>query len=208
MRFGPNRGLVTTAVALLCFAAAAHSADGDPARGKTKSYTCLGCHGIESYKNAYPNYRVPRIKGQHADYIIAALNGYKAGERPHATMHAHATSMSDQDMADIAAYLQGAEASKPTTAAKGTAPKATETCVACHGANGSGVEAPLQPRPPVIAGQHADYLQQALQAYRNGRRKNAVMNGMASTLKTDADVAAVASYFASQKSSLAAVPRK
>jgi cytochrome c553 len=59
-----------------------------------------------------------------------------------------------------------------------------------------------------LAGQHVDYLQQALDAYKNGRRKNAVMNGMAAALATDADVAAVAAYFAAQKSPLSTVPRK
>jgi cytochrome c553 len=208
MRFGPNRGLLTAAAALLCFAAAAHSADGDPARGKTKFYTCLGCHGIEGYKNAFPNYSVPRLKHQHAAYIISALNEYKAGDRPHGTMHAQAASMSEQDIADIAAFLQGGEPVKPTSDTVGTAPAAAASCGACHGVNGTGVDAPLDPKPPVLAGQHVDYLQQALAAYKNGRRKNAVMNGMAAALQSDAEVAAVAAYFAAQKSPLATVPRK
>ncbi len=208
MRFGPNRGLLTAAAALLCFAAAAHSADGDPARGKIKFYTCLGCHGIEGYKNAFPSYKVPRLKHQHAAYIVSALNEYKAGDRPHGTMHAQAASMSDQDIADIAAFLQGGEPIKPTSDTVGTAPAAAASCGACHGVNGTGVDAPLEPKPPVLAGQHVDYLQQALAAYKNGRRKNAVMNGMAAALATDADVDAVAAYFAAQKSPLSTVPRK
>jgi cytochrome c553 len=208
MRFGSNRGLFTAAAALLCFAGGGGSGGGDPARGKTKFYTCLGCHGIEGYKNAFPNYSVPRLKHQHAAYIISALNEYKAGDRPHGTMHAQAASMSDQDFADIAAFLQGGEPAKPTTEAVGKAPAAAASCGACHGVNGTGVDAPLDPKPPVLAGQHVDYLEQALLAYRNGRRKNAVMNGMAAALASDADVAAVAAYFAAQKSPLSVVPRK
>ena len=73
--------------------------------GRQLTYTCTGCHGIVEYKNAYPNYRVPKIGGQGEAYLIAALNGYKKGERNHPTMKAQARSFSDADIADIAAYL-------------------------------------------------------------------------------------------------------
>ena len=92
---------------------AAHAA-GDPVIGEKKFYTCVGCHGIEDYKNAYPDYSVPRLRHQHAEYIVAALNEYKSGDRPHPTMHAQASSLSDGDIEDIAAYLQGGEPVKPT----------------------------------------------------------------------------------------------
>lgn len=78
---------------------------GDPARGKQLTYTCHGCHGVEGYKNAYPNYHVPKIGGQSSEYIIASLNAYKQGTRKHPTMQAQAQSFSDQDIADIAAFL-------------------------------------------------------------------------------------------------------
>ena len=80
-------------------------AAGDAERGKAITSTCLGCHGLSSYTNVYPTYHVPKLGGQHPDYIVAALKAYKNGERKHATMHAQAYSLSDQDMADIAAYL-------------------------------------------------------------------------------------------------------
>lgn len=80
-------------------------AAGDPAAGKAISDTCLGCHGVRSYTNVYPTYHVPKLVGQHPDYIVAALKAYKAGERNHETMEAQAASLSDQDMADIAAYF-------------------------------------------------------------------------------------------------------
>ena len=175
---------------------------GDPAAGQKKFYTCYGCHGIENYKNAYPDYSVPKLRHQSAEYIVAALQEYRAGERPHPTMHAQAWSLSDQDIADIAAYLQGPEPVKPGGAAVGAAPKQATACTACHGATGLGVDAPLTPKPPVLAGQHADYLEQALFAYRNGRRQNVVMNGMAKLLTTDEDVKTAAEYFASQPSPL------
>ena len=186
----------------LTWSMAAHAA-GDPQLGAKKFYTCYGCHGLENYRNAYPDYTVPRLRHQHAAYIVAALQEYRGGERPHATMHAQAASLSDPDMEDIAAYLQGSEPTRPTAAVRGKAPPQVAACVACHGENGLGIDAPLTPKPPVLAGQHVDYLEQALNAYRNGRRKNVVMNGMARLLTSDADVKIAAAYFAGQASPLA-----
>ena len=184
----------------LSWSLGAHAA-GDPAQGEKKFYTCYGCHGLDNYRNAYPDYSVPKLRHQHAAYIVAALQEYRSGERPHATMHAQAVSLSDQDMEDIGAYLQGAEPTKPSAGVNGKAPKQVAACVACHGENGSGVEAPLTPKPPVLAGQHEDYLESALTAYRNGRRKNVVMSGMAQLLN-DEDVKVAAAYFARQPSPL------
>jgi cytochrome c553 len=91
----------------LVFAANSHAADlkGNVKNGKTLTYTCSGCHGIAEYKNAYPSYRVPKIGGQNEKYLVAALQGYKKGERSHPTMKAQASSFSNQDIADISAYL-------------------------------------------------------------------------------------------------------
>jgi cytochrome c553 len=177
-------------------------AAGNSADGEKKFYTCYGCHGVANYKNAYPDYNVPKLRHQNAESIAAALKEYRSGERPHATMHAQAASLSDQDIDDIAAYLQTAEAVKPAAAVAGKAPKQVEICAQCHGDNGLGVAAPMTPKPPVLAGQHEDYLEQALIAYQNGRRKNAVMNGMAKLLVTDEDVKIAAAYFAKQPSPL------
>jgi cytochrome c553 len=177
-------------------------AEGNPSDGQKKFYTCVGCHGIDNYKNAYPDYDVPKLRHQNAAYIISALKEYKSGERPHPTMHAQASSLSDQDMEDIAAYLQGPEPVKPSAAVVGTAPAVFAQCSACHGPNGLGVEAPMNPKPPVLAGQHVDYLEQALTTYRNGRRKNVVMDSMAQLLKSEEDVNAVAAFLAAQPSAL------
>jgi cytochrome c553 len=182
----------------LSLAHAAHAA-GDPAAGEKKFYTCYGCHGVENYKNAYPDYSVPKLRHQQAAYIIAALHEYKNGDRPHPTMHAQASSLSDQDIEDIAAYLQG----EPIKPSAGTPPAQAAACAACHGPNGTGVDAPLDPKPPILAGQHEDYLIEALKAYKNKRRKNVVMNGMVMTLATDGDIEAVAEYFSHQHSALA-----
>jgi cytochrome c553 len=103
-------GVLALTASLMC-AAAAH-ADGDAEAGRHKFYTCAGCHGIPNYNNAYPSYRVPKLGGQNAAYIANALHEYKTGERGHQTMHAQAESLSDQDIADIAAYLSTAAEKK------------------------------------------------------------------------------------------------
>jgi len=86
-------------------AAAAAPAKGDAIKGRQLTYTCQGCHGVTGYKNAYPNYHVPKIGGQSAEYLANALSEYKKGTRKHPTMQAQSQSFSDQDIADIAAYL-------------------------------------------------------------------------------------------------------
>lgn len=78
---------------------------GNADRGRQLTYTCQGCHGVTGYKNAYPNYHVPRIGGQSEVYLSNALTEYKKGTRKHPTMQAQSQSFSDQDIADIAAFL-------------------------------------------------------------------------------------------------------
>ncbi len=78
---------------------------GDADTGRTLTYTCQGCHGIVGYKNAYPSFKVPKIGGQSAEYLANALTEYRTGNRKHPTMQAQAQSFSDQDIADIAAFL-------------------------------------------------------------------------------------------------------
>ena len=87
--------------------AAASPGAGDATRGKQLTYTCRGCHGVEGYKNAYPNYHVPKIGGQSSEYLTTALQEYKQGNRTHPTMQVQAQSFSEQDIADIAAFLSG-----------------------------------------------------------------------------------------------------
>ncbi len=86
-------------------AAAAKPLVGNPDTGRTLTYTCQGCHGIKGYKNAYPSFKVPKIGGQSAEYLANALTEYRTGNRKHPTMQAQAQSFSDQDIADIAAFL-------------------------------------------------------------------------------------------------------
>ena len=78
---------------------------GDAKTGHQLTYTCQGCHGITGFKNAYPSFKVPLIGGQSAEYLAQALHEYRDGKRKHPTMQAQAQSFSDQDIADIAAFL-------------------------------------------------------------------------------------------------------
>jgi cytochrome c553 len=83
-------------------------AAGDPAAGRIKAETCLGCHAIPNYANVYPSYSVPKLAGQNAEYLVQALKAYESGQRRHGTMHANASNLSEQDMADIAAFFSAA----------------------------------------------------------------------------------------------------
>jgi cytochrome c553 len=186
-------GIAAVVLCISTLAPAVARATGDPENGRRLAYTCHGCHGIENYRNAYPNYAVPKLGGQHAEYIIAALGEYQAKARWHPTMQGLAGTLSPQDKADIAAFFQ-AQPVVSTGRTVGTAPAAAQTCAACHGADGVGI----LPEYPTIAGQHGDYIVRALKDYRSGKRQNAIMNGFAAQL-ADADIAAVAAYFSSQQ---------
>jgi cytochrome c553 len=95
--------------AMLASVAVPLLAEGDPAAGMNKTAMCAGCHGIPGFRAAYPEtYSVPKLGGQNPGYIVAALKAYKAGERNHPTMKAIASSLTEQDMADLAAYYADA----------------------------------------------------------------------------------------------------
>ena len=181
--------------------------NGDPAHGKAITYTCLGCHGIPGYRNAYPNYSVPKLEGQHPEYIVAALQGYKSGDRPHTTMHSQASSLSDQDMADIAVFfagkpLEGRAPGAAPAAGAPTPPQAAAACVACHGTDGVGTTVMF----PTLSGQHLDYLEKALRDYRSGARKNIVMDQMAAH-ESDTDIDVIAHYYSKLTPSLQTLER-
>ncbi len=170
---------------------------GDAESGRLKAQTCLGCHGVPSYGNIYPSYHVPKLVGQHAPYIVAALKAYQSGERSHPTMRAHAAGLSETDMADIAAYFSGSE----TVVSASQSPQLSEelnaklaVCAGCHGMDGN---SPL-PEYPRLSGQYRDYLYQSLLDYKNGKRKNPIMMGMITTLN-DADMKLLSLYYSKQQ---------
>lgn len=107
MKIRNGAWLIGTMVSVATIASA--WASGDEEKGFYKAQTCMGCHASPSRTNVYPTYNVPKIAGQHPEYIISALQAYAAGQRDHPTMVANATSLSDEDMADIAAYFSAAK---------------------------------------------------------------------------------------------------
>lgn len=109
MKYLGRTGLLAFA-AMVFYVGAATAQDGDPAAGRIKASTCLGCHGVANYSNVYPTYHVPKLGGQRAEYLVSALQAYKNGEREHPTMQGQASSLSEQDIRDIAAFLTQAPA--------------------------------------------------------------------------------------------------
>ena len=189
--------MLTNGVALLAMLMLTQAgyAAGDAERGKVLAETCIGCHGVIGYNNVYPTYHVPKVAGQNEAYIVSALKLYREDQRQHGTMTAQASSLTDQDIDDVAAYLAGAGGTKDAEA-NGSAPDAAQVCAACHGASGI---SPI-PTNPNLAGQHLDYLQQALSDYKLGNRQGpngAVMQAQIMTVSEE-DLAAIVKYYSKQ----------
>ena len=206
---------VAYAAALYAPAAAAQEVKGDPVAGHKKVAMCIGCHGIVGYQASFPEiHKVPKISGQGAKYIVAALNEYKTGARKHPTMRGIADSLTEQDTADVAAYYE--TSGHTTTAPASAAPPAPNAkvaelltkgnCISCHGAD---FAKPIDPSYPKIAGQHADYLYVALKAYKTDSayvgRSNGVMAAIAKQF-SNAELKALAGYVGSLDGDLKVVP--
>jgi cytochrome c553 len=198
--------------------AQAQEVKGDVKAGQSKAAMCIGCHGIAGYQASFPEiYKAPMISGQNAKYIANSLAAYQKDERKHPTMKAISASLSEQDMADLAAYysqhgvvagsaLPEKAAKEPSAAVAALLTKGA--CVSCHGAN---FAKPIDPSYPKIAGQHADYLTVALKAYKtegNAKvgRSNGVMAGIAKQY-SNAELKAMASYVSSLPGDLKTVPQ-
>ena len=201
------KSTVLILVAALGWSSSAIAADADILRGSQLAETCLGCHGAPGLRNPGPVYEIPMVGGQHASYIVAALQAYKNKERDHATMQAQAASLSDQDMIDIAAFFAEMEGnSRPTLASKALIDQGKEkagACAACHGTTGDAASDAF----PKLAGQYKSYLVQSLKDYRSGARNNLIMNGQSQNL-TIRDIEALSAYFASQQGGLSAPEAK
>ncbi|KQW51988.1 MULTISPECIES: cytochrome c [unclassified Roseateles] len=199
------------ATALTALAAQAQ----DVKAGEKKVAMCIGCHGIPGYQASFPEiHKVPMIAGQNAKYIVAALQAYAKGDRKHPTMRGIAASLTDQDMADMAAFYEQ-QAQRPAAADSVPAPAANVAellnkgaCISCHGANFSKA---IDPSYPKLAGQHADYLTVALKAYKTERnanvgRNNAIMVGQVKQF-SNAELKAIAKYISTLPTELATVPQ-
>lgn len=209
------RSLVAAATfSAVAMAAQAQGLTGDVDAGKSKAEMCIGCHSIPGYQNSFPEiHKVPKISGQSEKFIATSLAAYKKGDRKHPTMRGIAGSLTDQDMADLAAFY-ASHADK--TAAE--APRAASVevaaliekgaCASCHGANFS---KPIDPSYPKLGGQHADYLFVALKSYTvQGNnfvgRSNGIMAGIASQF-SPAEMRALAKYLSTVEGELKVVPQ-
>ena len=173
--------------------------NGDAARGAVLAETCNGCHGVPGSHNAYPSYHVPKLGGQNADYVEVALQGYRRGTRGHGTMQAQASTLSDQDIADVAAYFAGLPGQPELGRTSGTRLQVAEgrrkavACVQCHGQEGIAAAAQW----PNLAGQHESYLMEALTQYKNGSRADLLMGPLVAPLD-ETTIEELAAFFAAQ----------
>lgn len=199
--------LLTLLVAAACTAGTAHAqtVKGDAKAGAGKVAMCLGCHSIPGYQASFPTvFKVPMISGQTAPYLANALAAYKKGERSHPTMRSIAESMSEQDMADVAAFYAAQGQAEAPPAQPPAPPQDVAAllqkgaCASCHGVNYS---KPLDPSYPKLAGQYSDYLYHALRAYQvqdhpHLGRNNAIMSAQVKQFSS-ADLKAMAEYLGS-----------
>ena len=103
-----RRVLIAACIALASMNA--NAVEGDPEGAKDILSMCMGCHGIPGYRTAFPEvYPVPKLGGQHAQYLVKSLQAYRDGTRSHPSMQAVAQSLTDQNMADLAAYYAQSE---------------------------------------------------------------------------------------------------
>lgn len=209
-----NSLLMLLALAGVVSLAQAQEVKGDAQAGEKKNAMCIGCHGIPGYQASFPQvYRVPMISGQNGKYIAAALNDYRKGDRKHPSMRGVAGSLTDQDIADLAAFYDqhGKAASAPAAAAAVDVPAALKdkmaACAACHGGNFNNTTDPGNPR---LAGQYPDYLYAALKSYKGHStvvgRGNAIMAGMAQPL-SDSDMKQIAQFLGGLPGELKSIPQ-
>ena len=174
----------------------------DPAKGATISAgVCVACHTNDGSRGSAAN---PILQGQHADYLVKQLGEFKSGKRNNAIMKGMASTLSDDDMKNVAAFYASKEA-KPGFAKNkdlaalgekiyrgGIADRSIPACTACHGPNGAGIPAQY----PRLSGQHSDYVEAQLLAFRGGvRLNNVAMSGVAAKLN-DHEIKALADYVA------------
>ncbi|MFT3953445.1 MAG: c-type cytochrome [Piscinibacter sp.] len=196
-------GLLAAALAAPAVAAeGAAPAKADPAKGQaTATAVCGACHSFDGSRGSPAN---PILQGQHPEYLAKQLAEFKEGKRDNPIMKGFASALSEADMKNVAAFYAG-KAAKPGFAKNkatvalgekiyrgGIAERKVPACSGCHGPSGAGIPSQY----PRLSGQHADYTEAQLLAFRGGARKNnAQMSGVAAGM-TEADIKAVADYIA------------
>ncbi len=174
----------------------------DLAKGEAK-YTavCASCHGADGNSGVPAN---PKLAAQHPEYLVKQLQEFKSGKRASAVMAGFAGTLSDEDMKNIAAWL-AAQKAKPGFAKDkdlvalgeriyrgGIADRQIAACAGCHSPNGAGIPAQY----PRLSGQHADYTDAQLKAFRDGPRKNSAQMAQVAAKMNDREIKAVADYIA------------
>ena len=161
---------------------------GDRAAGRQLAGQCRTCHGLDGYAQIPI---APHIGGEPADYIVAQLTAFRDGTREHEMMSIVAKNLTDEQIADLAAWYSGHKITAELTADPAGAP---EQCVACHGADGLHAI----PEAPNLAGETNIYIDTQLKAFRLGKRVNEVMSPIAAEL-TDEEIRAAADWYAAVK---------
>lgn len=192
--------LVATAIAPAI--AAEPAAKPDLAKGQTISTNvCGACHAADGSRGSPAN---PIIQGQHPEYLVKQLAEFKAGKRANAVMQGMAATLSDADMKNVAAFYASKQAKPGFAKSKdtvtlgekiyrgGIADRSVPACAGCHGPTGAGIPSQY----PQLRGQHADYTEAQLKAFRDGIRKNNLqMTGVVAKMN-DKELKAVADYIA------------
>jgi cytochrome c553 len=194
---------VTMAPALANEAApAAKMAKPDLAKGSEKfTAVCAACHGADGNSGSPEN---PKLAGQHPEYLVKQLQEFKAGKRKNAVMQGFASTLSDEDMRNVAYWAAG-QKQKPGFAKDkdlvalgekiykgGIADRQIAACAGCHSPTGAGIPSQF----PRLAGQHADYIASSLRGYRDGARTNNLIMAQNAAKMNDREIKAVADYVA------------
>lgn len=182
-------------------AGAAAPAKGDIAKGQEKAAACMACHTADGTRGQPAN---PILQGQHAEYIVKQLTEFKSGKRANAIMSGMAAALTPEDMVNIAAFynskpaVPGAARNKDTVALGekiyrgGIAGKQVPACAGCHNPTGAGIPAQY----PRIGGQHIDYTEAQLVAFRSGARGNSSQMTAIAARMSDKEIKAVSDYIA------------
>lgn len=173
----------------------------DPAKGQEKAAMCAACHMSDGSRGAPAN---PILAGQHADYIVKQLTEFKAGKRANPIMSGMVAALNEEDMRNVAAFYSGKSAQPGTSRNKdlvqlgekiyrgGIAAKQVPACAGCHSPNGAGIPAQY----PRVAGQHAEYSEAQLVAFRSGQRANSTQMAAIAARLSDNEIKAIADYMA------------